>query len=258
MLLAVDIGNTNSKFGLFEGDHLAAQWRVSTRREHLADEWRVLLRGLLAAEGLSCEVIHGAVIASVVPVVTEQIVLLCREAFRVEPLVVRPGIDCGLTLDDKPLAELGSDRIVQCVGALSLGPGPKIVVAMGTATVIDAMDGAGRYLGGAIAPGLKTAADALFSRAALLREVTMTAPEHALGKRTSTQLQSGLVFGWAGLIDGIIARMRGETGLDPEVISTGGLSELITPHSREITRCEPRLALLGLKALHNRLANRPS
>lgn len=248
MLLAIDVGNTNLKFGLFAGDHLVEQWRVATQRHLQGDELAMLLVSLLRESGRNRSDVTQVAIASVVPVLTAQLVPMCEHWFGLKPLVVGPGTDTGLTLDGKPLHELGADRIVQCVGALRLERGPVVVVALGTATVIDVVGPDGAYLGGAIAPGLKTSADALYARAALLREVALVAPPSALGRNTTSQLQSGLILGWAGLIDGLVSRMRRDLAApDAPVVATGGLAELVAPHSATITRVAPELALLGLK-----------
>lgn len=251
MLLAIDVGNTNLKFGLFDGARLVARWRLATQRQQQSDELAMVLLALLRESGLRREHIRAAAIASVVPALTSQVMPLCEQWLGVTPLLVAPGVAHGLTVDGRPLDELGADRIVQCLGALERHPQGCCVVALGTATVFDMVGGGGSYLGGCIAPGLKTSADALYAKAALLREVPLQAPAHALARTTTAQLQAGLVLGWAGLIDGLVGRMQGESRAgDLPVVATGGLAELISPHSKTIREVEPDLALHGLRQLH--------
>lgn len=255
-LLAIDVGNTTVKLGLFRGAEPVRHWRLATRRHKLADDYRVAVRALFRDAGIDAATVTGCVLASVVPILTPRFEQLAREAFGVAPLVVTSRIRHGLVLDGRPLDELGADRVANCVAALDghAGPGPVGVVALGTATAVDVVARDGRYLGGAIAPGMAVAAESLFASAAMLAQVELREPPAALALNTADQLRSGLVLGFAGLVDGLLERMQREVGGPFPVLATGGDAELLAPACRHVTRVEPDLTLRGLVLLHARLA----
>jgi type III pantothenate kinase len=251
-LLVVDAGNTNIVVGLFEGERLVASWRLATVGSMTVDELRLELHGLFACDGLAREDIAGAVLASVVPPLTETlrrgIELFCGRS----PLVIRPGVKTGMRLLYDHPEEVGADRIVNSVAAYSRVRGAVVVVDFGTATTFDCVSASGDYLGGVIAPGLGISAEALFRSAARLPRVEVARPPRVIGKSTVAAMQAGLYFGYAGLVDGILERVVAEMGDAPRVLATGGLSELIAASSRLIEEAVPHLTLDGLRILHER------
>jgi type III pantothenate kinase len=252
MLLAVDIGNTHTVFGLFEGENLRASWRAETRRERTGDEVAAMLRGLLEVAGLGFPDVTAGIISSVVPPATGPAQRFFRRYLDREPLLVSPALDSGLQiLYDNPL-ELGADRLVNAVGARARFPQGAIVVDLGTATKLDVVTDRGEYAGGVIAPGLASTAEALFGATAKLPRVELRPPSSAIGRNTVASLQAGLVYGYAGLVDGLVARIRGELSFQPRVVATGGLASLITPETRSIDEQDEHLTLRGLRILHER------
>lgn len=270
MLLALDVGNTNTVLGLFrlstdasapaahatprkEGDReLVAHWRVSTHRTQTSDEYGVLFVNLFQMNGISVDEVHNIIISSVVPPVESTLRRVCEKYFHVEPLFVEPGIKTGMpVLVDNP-TELGADRLVNAIAAYERYGGPCIVVDFGTATTFDVISAKGEYLGGAISPGLGISADALFSRAARLGRVDIKRPAKVIGTNTVTHLQSGLYYGYIGLVDGILERMIAELGSQPRVIATGGLARQISEDSRFIAQIDDMLTLDGLRILFDR------
>jgi type III pantothenate kinase len=250
MLLAIDVGNTQTAIGLFESDELAGHWRISTRADDTADQLFVVIADLLRlAEARPADVNH-AIVASVVPALTNAYETMTRERFGVSPMVVGPGLETGVPiLYDNP-AEVGADRIVDAVAALArYGHGPVIVVDFGTATTFDAISADGAYIGGVIAPGVEVSADALFHAAAKLSRVELEPPPTVIGRNTRQSIQSGLLYGEAGMVDAIVSRMRAEIGGDPPVLATGGLAELMAPLCKTITDQDPLLTLTGLLLL---------
>jgi type III pantothenate kinase len=251
-LLAVDVGNTNTVLGLFEGRDLVAHWRLTTRRDATSDEITLSIRGLLSsvgrAEELSCEVI----VASVVPSLRFPIKQALRQITDREPLFVEPGIRTGMPiLYDSP-QEVGADRIVNAVAAHARLGGPCIVVDFGTATTFDVVTARGEYAGGVIVPGISISAEALFEKAARLWRVEIRRPEKVIGKTTAASIQSGLYFGYLSLVDGLIDRISNEIGQRPRVIATGGLAELFGSASEKIEAVDPLLTLTGLLLIHER------
>jgi type III pantothenate kinase len=246
MLLAVDIGNTYIKLGVFDGDRLLGPWRVGTDPSKLADEYAVLITNLLALEGLDKALIHHAVIASVVPVLSPVFDELCRRYLDAKPLRVAAGVKTGMRVQYEA-RELGPDRITVALGALRLHPPPLIVVHMGTGTVFEAVSREGDYLGGAIAPGIGVATDALTGRAAMLRSVELRPPARAIGNNSAAAMQSGILFGYAEMIEGMVRRFKAEIGDDAWVIGTGGWVNLM----KEVTTCfnyvDENLSLYGLR-----------
>jgi len=269
MLLAIDVGNTNTVLGLYRLDgepgfpatgssrsggkpELAAHWRITTHRTQTVDEYGVFFVNLFEMNGLSPSQVTHIIISSVVPPVESTLREVCEIYFHTLPLFVEPGIKTGMpVLVDNP-SELGADRLVNAIAAFERYGGPCIVVDFGTATTFDAISAKGEYLGGAIAPGLGLSADALFSHAARLSRVDIKRPVKVIGTNTVTHLQSGLYFGYIGLVDGIIERMVAELGEKPRVIATGGLARQIAEDSRFISEIDDMLTLDGLLILFER------
>ncbi len=264
MLLALDVGNTNTVLGLYRltadatpsevpaQPELAAHWRVTTHRTQTSDEYGVLFVNLFQMHGLSVDQVTHIIISSVVPPVESTLRRVCEKYFHLQPLFVEPGIKTGMpVLVDNP-AELGADRLVNCIGAFERYGGPCIVVDFGTATTFDVISAKGEYLGGAISPGLGISADALFARAARLGRVDIRRPAKVIGNNTVTHLQSGLYYGYIGLVDGILARMIAELGMDARVIATGGLARQISEDSKYIAQIDDMLTLDGLRLLFER------
>ncbi|HEY7283433.1 MAG TPA: type III pantothenate kinase [Actinomycetota bacterium] len=253
MLLAVDVGNTQMVVGVFRDEELAWHWRLSTQPERTADELALAFGGFLEHQGLSfSKHITGVAISSVVPPVTGQLREMVQRYFHFEPIVVEPGVKTGVSvLTDNP-REVGADRIVNALGAYAKYGGPCIVVDFGTATTYDAVSEKGEYLGGAIAPGIAVAAEGLIAQASRLPRVEIVAPRAIIGKNTVEALQSGLVYGTAAEVDGIVERMQKELGGHATVVVTGGLAEVIAPHTTTVDHHEPWLTLEGLRLIFER------
>ncbi len=255
MLLAIDVGNTQTVFGVYDGEELVCHLRLSTDRNRTTDEYAVQVRSLLAERDLSFAKMRAAVLASVVPPLTRSFVRLCETRLGAPPLVVGPGIKTGMPVLYENPREVGADRIVNAVAGYELyrtapgGPLGVIVVDFGTATTFDVISPRGEYLGGAISPGVGIATEALFQRASKLPRIELGIPPSAVGKNTVTSMQAGILFGYAGLVDGMVARMMGELDFTPRVIATGGLARLIAAHTRAVERCEDHLTLFGLRLL---------
>jgi type III pantothenate kinase len=252
MLLAVDVGNTQTVLGLFDGERLAEHWRVATEAERTGDELAALLSDLLSLRGLAFEDVSGICLSSTVPLLVRAYQELAERQIEAPLLVLGPGTRTGIpVLYDDP-REVGPDRIANAVAARERYGVPCIVVDFGTSTNFDAVSAQGEYVGGVLAPGIEISMDALFARAARLTKVDFVAPETVIGKTTVASLQSGLVYGFAGQVDGIVERIRVELGDHAPVIATGGLAELIAPHSRTIEKVDPLLTLDGLRLVWDR------
>lgn len=250
MLLCIDIGNTNIKLGLFDGNKIRAHWRISTERTRLADEYAMLLLDLFRAEQISLDAVSGVALSSVVPPLTPEFVELSKRYLKQTPLVVGPGVKTGMNIRTDHPAEVGSDLIVHAVAARALYGAPVIVIGFGTATAFSAVAASGDFVGVVIAPGVATSAEALFRFAAKLPQVELARPPQAIGKNTVHSMQAGLVFGYAGLVEGIVKRMRNELGSHARVVATGGLASLIAAETNVIEHVEPNLTLLGLRQIY--------
>jgi type III pantothenate kinase len=276
MLLAIDIGNTNIALGLFDGDPrrvpvppalaprgeaalrsgdpylLRADWRLETRAARTADEYAALLAELFRLAGLELRAVTAVIVSSVVPPVLFPIEQLCRRHLRVEPIVVGPGTKTGMPILYENPREVGADRIVNAVAAHKRWPGGAIVVDFGTATTFDVVTSRGEYAGGVIAPGLTVSADALFTATAKLPRVEIVRPKSAIGRNTVASMQAGIVFGYAGLVDAIVERIKAEVDFSPRVVGTGGLASLIAKEARTIDECDDMLTLQGLALIYER------
>ncbi len=250
MLLCVDIGNTNITLGLYEGDELGPRWRLATDHERMPDEFILQLRGLLTYAGLDRTSVRGVSLASVVPPLTGTWVEVCQRGLDCEPLVVDGTIETGLRiLYDEP-GVVGADRIADAVAAYHRYGGPACIVDFGTATTFNAISSEGDYIGGAIAPGIRIAAQALFQRTAKLPRVDIARPPAAIGRNTVHSMQSGLVFGYVSMVEGMVTRFRQELGAETRVIGTGGLAELIARETPVIEILAPWLTLDGLRMIY--------
>lgn len=250
MLLAVDVGNTNTKLGVYDDRQLLASWRLTSRREQTADEYGVFTQTLLGARGIDPRAIRGVAISSTVPRVQAVLEEMARRYFGVVPLVVEPGVNVpARILVDYP-REVGPDRLVKVVAAVNLYTSPLIIIDFGTATVFDCVSPRGEFIGGAIAPGIAIATEALTSRAARLFHVDLSQPKEAIGRNTVTNIQSGIIYGYAGLVDGLVERMRAEMDGTPMVVATGGLVSLVDQVARSIQVVNPHLNLEGLRIIH--------
>jgi type III pantothenate kinase len=247
MLLCIDIGNTNITLGLYQSETLGPRWRLATNLERMPDEYALQFLGLLSNAGYSPADLSGVCLASVVPPLTGRIVQTCRQYLDQDPLVVDPGVKTGVRILYDTPRSVGADRIVDAAAVHQLYGGPACVVDFGTGTTFDAISEEGDYLGGAIAPGIGIAAEALFQRAAKLTRVDIQRPPSAIGRNTTQSLQSGLLFGYVGLVEGMVARFRAELGPEMKVIATGGYAELIAQETDVIQIIAPWLTLDGLR-----------
>jgi len=252
MLLVIDVGNTNTKVGVCDDARLLVSWSLTTRREQTADEYGLFVETLLRTRGVDTRDITGIAISNVVPQTQRALDDMAEKYFGATPITVDASLEAiPLAVDDP--RSVGADRIVAAVAAVAIYGAPIIVVDLGTATRFDCVDGRGRFIGGAIAPGIAIAADALLTRAARLYRVELVRPEHAIGRDTVTNIQSGIVYGFAGLIDGIVARMRRELGADVTVVATGGLASLMADVAASIQHLNADLKLEGLRLIYQRM-----
>lgn len=250
MLLTVDVGNTNINIGVFDGSKLKATWRVATGVHRMPDEYASLLLNLFDRQGIDASQITDAILCSVVPTLVGVFEEVCRRYLKVLPLVVESGVKTGVRICLDNPREVGADRVVNAVAAHQLYGGSVIVIDLGTATTFDAVSEDGDYLGGAIAPGIAIATEALFTRTAALPRVELTHPKRAVGRNTVAAMQSGIVFGYAGLIEGIVARIQQEMGGKAKVVATGGYAELLARETPVIEVVNPDLTLVGLRLIH--------
>jgi type III pantothenate kinase len=250
MLLAVDIGNTNIVVGAYVDEQLRASWRLATDASRMADEYAVLLDGLFKYAELTLKDVTAVVLCSVVPALTTTFEELAERYCALKPIVVGPGIRTGIKILYENPREVGADRIANAVATFHLYGGPAIVIDFGTATTFDALSADGEYIGGAIAPGLTIAAEALFQRAARLYRVELKRPKAVIGRNTGSSVQSGLIYGYVGLIEGLVERFKGEMG-SARVIATGGLAEVIAAESPSVEIINPLLTLEGLRLIYD-------
>jgi len=258
MLLAIDVGNTNIVLGVFDGDRLSESWRLATLRERTADEIGLLVPHLFERSRIPLDRVQGIILSSVVPPLTPTMEEMALRYFGHSPLTVDPVSNTGMPVLYEPIADVGADRVVNAVAAYEAygreSKSPVIVVDFGTATTFDAISAAGEYIGGVICPGIGISADALFQRAARLPRVDVRKPPAVVGRTTVTSMQSGLFFGYVSMVDGIVARMRGELdrGGDAACIATGGMADIIAGESTAIERVDPDLTLQGLRLIWKR------
>ena len=249
-LLVVDVGNTNVVLGIYREERLISSWRLATARDRTADEYGILARQLI--DGAVNGTLDGAIVGSVVPPLNGAMASMIRQYFNVEPMFVEPGVKTGIAIHVDNPQEVGADRIINCAAAHDLFGGPTIIVDFGTATTFDVVTENAEYIGGVIAPGLTISAEALFARAARLPRVDIRRPPNVIGTNTVVNMQSGIYFGYLGLVDGLLARMKREiTGLK-RVVATGGVAPLFGEDSEHIDEVDPELTLKGLKLIHDR------
>ena len=254
MLLAIDIGNSNIVMGTYEGKNLMKHWRISTDRQKTGDEYGMLINDLFRYQGVQIADIGHIIISSVVPPLVVPMIKMCERYFKIHPLVVGPDIVTGIQLNYENPRTIGADRIVNVVGAFEQYGGPLIVVDIGTATTFDVVAENGDFLGGVIAPGIGTSADALFNSTAKLPRIELVPPKNIICHNTIQGMQAGIIFGYVGQIDEIVRRIREEAGKDMCVVATGGLARMIAKESKTIDRIDHFLTLTGLRVLYERNA----
>ncbi len=249
MLLVMDIGNSNMVVGLYEGDDLRGHWRIISHNQRSSDELRLLFRMLLDQDGFSAQDVTGCCISSVVPQLNLALHEAARDGFGVTPVMIEPGIKTGIKLHNENPKEVGADRIVNAVAATEEHQGDLIIIDFGTATTFDYVTANAEYKGGVIVPGIQLSADALFEHCAKLPQVEVSVPPTVIGRDTVSNIRSGLTYGYADLVDGLVRRMSAEVGCSPTVIATGGLAPIIAQVAHTIDIVDPWLALKGLKAV---------
>ncbi len=252
MLLVIDVGNTHTVLGLYDGADLIHHFRIQSDRSRTEDEYHVLLATLVSISGLDADEVDRSILASVVPPLTELIVRAVKRAFDHDTMVVGPGIKTGMPILYENPKEVGADRIVNAIAAYERVRSGVIVVDFGTATTFDCVSNRGEYLGGVIAPGISLSAEALFAKAARLPKTEISKPPHVLGRNTVHAMQAGLVYGYVGLVDGIVERLQEEMGYPCAVLATGGEAPLIKPESKTIEEVDEHLTLEGLRILYDR------
>jgi len=249
MLLAIDVGNTNLTLGVFEGHDLRRHWRLATDHARMPDEYGLQFLGLLENAGSAPKALTGISLASVVPPLTGRVVEACREYLKQAPLVVDAGVKTGIKIKYEDPKAVGADRVCDAVAVMHLYGGPACVVDFGTATTFNAITKEGEYLGGAITAGINLAAEALFTRAAKLQRIDLQKPPSVIGRNTVHAMQSGLIFGYVSMVEGMVARFRTELGGEMKVIATGGLAEIVAKETKVVDILAPWLTLEGLRII---------
>lgn len=252
MLLAIDIGNTNTVLGLYDGSRLTRSWRINTDKARTVDEYAIVIHDLFRLSDIHFRDIHDVILSCVVPPLLFTFEQLCRQYFGKKPQIVGPGIKTGMPIHYDNPKEVGADRIVNAVAAYERYHRSLIIVDFGTATTFDFISARGEYQGGAIAPGVGISAEALFERASKLPRVEIARPAQVIAKTTVASMQAGIFFGYVGLVDGIVSRMKSESREEPLVVATGGLAALIAESSKTIDEVAPDLTLEGLRIIHSR------
>ncbi|MEM5014399.1 type III pantothenate kinase [Niallia taxi] len=252
MIFVFDIGNTNMVLGVYDGDKLTQHWRIETNRFKTEDEYGMIIKSLFDHVGLKFSDIDGIIISSVVPPIMFSLERMCQKYFNIKPLVVGPGTKTGLNIKYDNPKEVGADRIVNAVAAIHEYGSPLIVVDFGTATTFCYINEHKQYMGGAIAPGINIATEALYSKAAKLPRIEIARPEGVVGKNTVSAMQSGILYGYVGQVEGIVKRMKEQSKENPKVIATGGLANLISQESSAIDMVDPFLTLKGLQLIYKK------
>jgi type III pantothenate kinase len=252
MLLVIDVGNTNTVIGVYDGEELVHDWRIRTGADPTVDEYGILIYNLYKSSRISSKTVKDVVISCVVPPMINILEPLCVKYFHLKPLVVGPGVKTGMPIFYDNPKEVGADRIVNAVAAYEKYKREMIIVDFGTATTFDYVSKKGEYMGGCIAPGVATSSEALFERAAKLPRIEFSRPKSAIGKDTVSSMQAGIMYGYAGLVDGLVSRMKAETKTDALVIATGGLARVIAPETRTIDMVDEMLTLEGLRIIYMR------
>ncbi|MFB6366517.1 type III pantothenate kinase [Paenibacillus elgii] len=252
MILVVDVGNTNIVLGIYEGKQLLHHWRLSTNRSATSDEYGMTMYNLFRHAGIGLDQVDGVILSSVVPPLMFVLEQLCLNYLKKAPLIVGPGVKTGLNIRYENPKEVGADRIVNAVATIELYGSPCIVVDFGTATTFDYIDEKGQFIGGAVAPGISISTEALYQRAAKLPRIELVKPKSVVGRNTIASMQAGIIYGFAGQVDGIVERIKQEFRVEPKVIATGGLAELIAGESRTIDLIDPLLTLQGLQIIYER------
>lgn len=252
MIFTLDIGNTNIKTALFDGERMVKYWRVSTNKIYTSDEYGLLLTGLFRHEGVSPEDVEGIIISSVVPTINFTIEHMCQNYFHQTPTFVVPGVRTGINIKYENPRELGSDRIANAVGAYAEYGGPCIFIDFGTATTFGVVDENGAFLGGCICPGIKLSSEALVNGTAKLPRFALARPEHVIGRSTLTNLQSGMYYGYVGLVRNIVRKIKQELGREATVVATGGMAVMIAEEAKVIDKLDGLLTLKGLRLIYDR------
>ncbi|MCX5853806.1 MAG: type III pantothenate kinase [Deltaproteobacteria bacterium] len=252
MLLVIDVGNTNTVLGLYDGDDLVHDWRLRTVVDHTVDEYGMLIYNLYKNSKVSPRAIKAIIISCVVPPMLHILEPLCKKYFNIKPLIVGPGIKTGMPIFYDNPREVGADRIVNAIAAFERYKGDIIVVDFGTATTFDYISPKGEYMGGCICPGVMISSEALFHKAAKLPRIEIIRPKTVIGKDTVSSMQAGILYGYAGLVDGLVERIKREVRSDPKVIATGGLAKIIAPEAKSIHIVDDMLTLEGLRIIYKR------
>jgi type III pantothenate kinase len=252
MLLVIDVGNTNTVLGLFDGDKLVHDWRIRTVVDHTVDEYGMLIYNLYKTSRISSREIQNIIISCVVPPMLNILEPLCQKYFNIKPLIVGPGVKTGMPIFYDNPKEVGADRIVNAVAGFEKYKRDLIIVDFGTATTFDYVSNKGEYMGGCISPGIMISSEALFERAAKLPRVELSKPRSIVGKDTVSSMQAGIMYGYAGLVDGICERIKAEVKSNPLVVATGGLAKIVAPETKSINVVDDMLTLEGLRIIYLR------